>query len=613
MHRILGTRRILFALMLCVMAIGSVDAQQSLTITSESIQGSASATLDIDLTSTADTEGFVLAIGIDQTLLAVNDLSILGTATDAAGAELAVAEVFANGATLGVVLDSVTPFNGQVIAAGTDQTIARLSVTAQQLVTVSTDTAVTFLDGVLNSPPLSNLLVQGGLSVDANGGLGLNDGLVTLLPPPPSSLIIENASVDSDSTGAVRILLDNDGTDTQGFVLSVAHLAADVTLESIDISGTVTETVGAELVVPQIFPNGGTLGVVLDFSAPFGGQAIPAGLGTHIANYNYSCNATIEEPAPALTTPLSFADGQFGSPALENLLVIGGTSVNPGLTGGTLTCDAVPPPPASDTVFSVGPRELPTTGAAIGECFPGEEFELCLFYTDPTDSPQGLQMALCFDSDLTIVEGSFTVEGTIVDEMGAEFINQNVDNDPNDGDGSELLIGILMDALPPFENQMLPATATPLMIGCVQAIVSPTAACGDVLAIDFCNDINGAGSVDLKNIAVINYNSELGIGFEGGGCMIVPETVFRRGDCNMDQMLDLSDAATTLGYQFEGLIVGCKDACDANDDGKLDLADSVYILNYLFIFGPTMPAPGPLTPGPDPTEDNLGCAVTPTC
>ena len=613
MHRILGTRRILFALMLCVMGIGSVDAQQSLTLSDESIQGLASATLDIDLTSTQATEGFVLAIGIDQAFLAVNDLSILGTATDAAGAELAVTEIFANGATLGVVLDSVTPFNGQVIAAGTDQAIARLSVTAQQLVTTATDTDVTFLDGVLNSPALSNLLVQAGLSVDANNGLALNDGLVTLLPPPPSSLQIENTSIDSDSTGAVRILLDNDATDTQGFVLSVAHVAADVTLESIDIAGTVTQAVGAELVVPQIFADGGTLGVVLDFSAPFDGQAIPAALGSHIANYNYSCNQTIEAPAPALTTALSFVDGQFGNPALENLLVIGGVSVAPGLVDGTITCEPVPPPPASDTVFSVGPRDLRTTGNAIADCFPGEEFELCLFYTDPTDSPQGLQLALCFDSDLTIVEGSFTVEGTIVDEMGAEFINQNVDNDPNDGDGSELVIGILMDALPPFENQMLPATATPLMIGCVDAIVSPNAACGDMLAIDFCNDINGEGNVDLKNIAVINYESELGIGFESGGCMIVPETLFRRGDCNMDEMLDLSDAATTLGYQFDGLQIVCQDACDANDDGKVNLADSMFILNYLFIFGPIMPAPGPLTPGSDPTEDDLDCAVTPTC
>ena len=613
MHRILGTRRILFALMLCVVGMGSVDAQQSLTIGSGSIQGSGSTTLDIDMTSTADTEGFVLAIGVDAALLAVDDLGIAGTITETVGAELAVAEIFADGATLGVVLDSVSPFDGQVIAAGTDQTIARLTVTAQQLVTASTDTAVSFVDGALNSPPLNNLIVQGGLSIEGTQGLGLTGGQVTLLPPPPSTLTIENASTASDEIGAVRILLDNDASATQGFVLSIAHDAADVTLESIDIDGTVTELAGAELVVPQIFPAGGTLGVVLDFSAPFDGQVIAAGLDLHIANYNYSCNAEIVDPAPAMTTALSFVDGQFGAPTLDNLLVIGGLSVAPSLVDGSLTCLPIPPPPASDTVFSVGPADFPQTGNAVADCFPGEEIELCFLYTDPTDNPQGLQMALCYDPGLTIVEGSFTVAGTIVEEVGAEFINQNVDNDDNDGDGRELVIGILMDALPPFENQMLPATATPLMVGCVQAIVSPNAPCDSMLAIDFCNDIDGAGSVPLKNIAVIDYESELGIGFQSGGCMIVPETLFRRGDCNMDEMLDLSDAATTLGYQFDGITVACMDACDANDDGKINLADSVYILNYLFIFGPEMPAPGAVTPGADPTEDNLGCDVTPAC
>ena len=613
MHRILGTRRIVFALMLCVLGLGSVEAQQSLDLSNESIQGLGSATLDVNMTSTADTEGFVLAIGVDSALLAVDDLSIAGTATEAAGAELAVTEIFANGATLGVVLDSVAPFNGQLLAAGTDQTIARLSVTALQLVGAMTSTPVEFVDGALNNPPLSNVLVQGGLSIDALSGLALNNGSVDLLPPPPSSLQIENAAIDSDSAGAVRIILNNDSSETEGFVLSIEHDAADLTLNSIDILGTVTESVGAELVVPQIFPNGGTLGVVLDFSAPFDGQAIPAALNQHIANYNYSCNQTIEEPAPAISTALNFVDGQFGTPALENLIVIGGLSVNPGLTNGAVTCLPVPPPPASDTVFSVGPRDFTETGNNVDECFPGESIELCFFYTDPTDNIQGLQMALCYGDDLTIVENSFTIEGTIVEEVGAEFINLNVDNNPNDGDGNEIVIGILMDALPPFDNQMLPATSLPLLVGCVEALVSPNAACGEMIAIDFCNDINGAGTVDLKNIAVIDYNSELGIGFESGGCMIVPETLFRRGDCNMDEMLDLSDAATTLGYQFDGLAVNCLDACDANDDGKVNLADSVYILNYLFIFGPTTPAPGPLTPGADPTEDNLDCNVTPTC
>ncbi|MGE3966294.1 MAG: hypothetical protein AB7I09_19515, partial [Planctomycetota bacterium] len=60
------------------------------------------------------------------------------------------------------------------------------------------------------------------------------------------------------------------------------------------------------------------------------------------------------------------------------------------------------------------------------------------------------------------------------------------------------------------------------------------------------------------------------------------------------------------------------DACDSNDDGKINLADSVYILTYQFKFGP--PPPAPFDPaidgmtGTDPTIDDpsglhgeLGC------
>lgn len=614
MHRILGTRRILFAWMFCILAAGSLHAQQSLSISSTPtpIQGLGSTTLDITLDSTAATEGFVLAIGFDSALLAANDLSI-STEVDSVGAELTVTEIFADGATLGVVLDAGAPFNGQTIPASTGLSIAGLDLEAIATVGALTQTSVTFVDGVLNNPPLSNLLVQGGLSVDAAGGLGLNDGVVELDVPPPASLSIESTSIDSDSSGPVRVILDNDAGDTQGFVLSIAHDSNAVTLQSIDIVGTITDTVGAELVVPQVYANGGTLGVVLDFNSPFDGQVIPLGQGSHIANFNYSCNNVIEEPNPDAVTDLILVDGQFGSPTLDNIVVVSGLSLFPILNDGVLTCAAVAPPPPTDTVFLVGPRDLPTTGNPIGDCFPGEELELCFFYVDPTDNLQGLQMAICFDPDLFLVPDSFDITGTIVDEVGAEFVNFQVDNDPNDGDGTEAVIGILMDAAPPFENQMLPPTATPLAVGCVTAIVSPNAACGDTLLIDFCNGVNAAGSVSIENIVVIDYESEQGIGFIGGGCQIVPESIFQRGDCNTDLKVDLADAATVLGQQFSGLAIDCEDACDSNDDGKINLADSVYLLNYLFIFGPITPDPGPSTPGSDPTEDALGCDLNLAC
>ena len=71
---------ILGGLMLTVTLLLSTTAggQQSLTISDGSILGVGSDTLSVTMDSTAATEGFVLAIGIDSGLLTVSDLSIAG-------------------------------------------------------------------------------------------------------------------------------------------------------------------------------------------------------------------------------------------------------------------------------------------------------------------------------------------------------------------------------------------------------------------------------------------------------------------------------------------------------------------------------------------------------
>jgi hypothetical protein len=57
----------------------------------------------------------------------------------------------------------------------------------------------------------------------------------------------------------------------------------------------------------------------------------------------------------------------------------------------------------------------------------------------------------------------------------------------------------------------------------------------------------------------------------------------------------------------------CIDACDANDDGKVDLADAVSILRYLFTVGGKEPAAPFPDPGADPTADRLGCIAGEVC
>jgi hypothetical protein len=45
---------------------------------------------------------------------------------------------------------------------------------------------------------------------------------------------------------------------------------------------------------------------------------------------------------------------------------------------------------------------------------------------------------------------------------------------------------------------------------------------------------------------------------------------------------------------------------DTNGDGKIDISDAIYILQFLFLGGPAPEASFP-DAGTDPSEDKLGC------
>ena len=56
----------------------------------------------------------------------------------------------------------------------------------------------------------------------------------------------------------------------------------------------------------------------------------------------------------------------------------------------------------------------------------------------------------------------------------------------------------------------------------------------------------------------------------------------------------------------------CLDAADANDDGRVDIADAVKILAHLFAQAGPLPAPFGAC-GEDPTADGLDCGQFPSC
>ena len=87
---------------------------------------------------------------------------------------------------------------------------------------------------------------------------------------------------------------------------------------------------------------------------------------------------------------------------------------------------------------------------------------------------------------------------------------------------------------------------------------------------------------------------------------------FRRGDSNNDGKVDIADPIWIVNELFrQGPASPCQDAADANDSGVIDSSDVVHLINYLFKGGETPAAPFPDC-GPDLTEDDISCDVTGT-
>jgi len=101
--------------------------------------------------------------------------------------------------------------------------------------------------------------------------------------------------------------------------------------------------------------------------------------------------------------------------------------------------------------------------------------------------------------------------------------------------------------------------------------------------------------------------------FEG---TVVPDIVvggFIRGDPNGEGVVNLADSIFLINWVFQdGPEPPCLRAGDANDDGTLNIADSIWLINYFFLSGPPPPPPFP-TCGEDPTADGLSCGSYGPC
>lgn len=580
--------------------VSGVAGAQGFTIEDAAADPFVSLEVPILMASSSPSQGFVLAIGhtpnVEVLDFAPSDLPL------DLGAELFVGEIFpgAMGCTLGVVLDAHPPFESQLLPPGTDLNIATLTILPT---TPSSTATLSFVDGGFGDPALSNAVVIGGLSIGAGQGLALDGGDVVIGPAPGAELELESVSLASGGTGVVRVRMTNPVA-VEGFVLAISHPMGLLSLTEISL-GEVVEQAGPEFVVSDAAPPvgaggtsvaaGGTLSVVLDFDAPYLGQAIPPGVAQPVAKFSYERVGHVFSRQDAI---IAFVDGVFGMPPLDNVVLVGGQAESPALTSGVVHCEPVVLAEYSfhcGAALGVGPITSPA----------GRVIEVPLLYASRDQELNGLRMSLSFDSRLEC--GDFVAS----DAPMPEFVTTSIDNDPFDGDGSEALLSVVIDAFPPFSGATLPATSSPQTIGMFEVWVpSDAALCGLDLAFGFVDGLDGAGGVPFDN-AVYTATGSVGVAERfSNRIRVLDEPTFVRGDCNEDGFVDIADGVEVARVVFQGAAVACRDACDANDDGGVDVSDVLFVLTVALGSGASFPPPG-LEPGIDPTPDSLDCAAGP--
>ena len=125
-----------------------------------------------------------------------------------------------------------------------------------------------------------------------------------------------------------------------------------------------------------------------------------------------------------------------------------------------------------------------------------------------------------------------------------------------------------------------------------------------------CDEI---GSPNISSAVVVNGSSIPPLLISG--FITFTDIFFLRGDCNFDGSVDLADPLF-LGLRLFDATVNdypCREACEANGDGAVNIADMVWILGYLFAGGPAPVAPFPDC-GPDPEpETAFDCELGTAC
>ena len=234
--------------------------------------------------------------------------------------------------------------------------------------------------------------------------------------------------------------------------------------------------------------------------------------------------------------------------------------------------------------------------------YPGDSVRVTV-QGEHAESAEGFSMGLRFPSPELRID-RVHIEDTILEAIGSDYLETKLSVEQG-----TLVIGFLVDVVPPFTGTLIPAIGQPLDFVHLEVTIDVGVREDLVIALE-----DGLSLPPIQNVYSVN-----GLAIpvtELGECLITvcwdrrQAGLFLRGDVNMDGGLDISDPIRILGFVFLGeRYPPCMEAVDVNDDDAVDIADPVFLLSYLF--EDTAPPPPPHSePGADVRPGSLGCLST---
>jgi hypothetical protein len=181
----------------------------------------------------------------------------------------------------------------------------------------------------------------------------------------------------------------------------------------------------------------------------------------------------------------------------------------------------------------------------------------------------------------------------VANDAGADFFSVQPSA------AGELVIGLIMDTS--GTGATLPASPSNASLATI------TWSC-DTEGTSALTFTDGLGSPPSDNTLVFGQGPTYQPALIDGSLSVVNFNSFTRGNCNNDGTVNVADGIYLLNYLFQGgAAPACADACDTDDDADIGVPDAISIFNYQFLDGPAPAAPFPAA-GLDPTTgDGLGC------